>query len=309
MIVGRTGFVAKGLYVAGLAWSPVYVVVGERGLYLFEAGFYCMGRYYERDIIGAGKGLAPTHLFLTHVHYDHCGAVTHLKRVFSRLTVAASGRAAEIIGRPNARNLMERLSRNVVRLIEPMEGVDPALLIRESFEPFGIDRVVEDGQTIFLEDGLSVKVIATPGHTRDMMSYYLPERKILVATEAVGCLGHSNQIVTEFLVDYDGYVKALQRLSALDIEVLCQGHHFVFVGEDVKPYLERSLKAAREFKEAVEGHLLARAGSVDEVVEIVKTREYDTNKGVKQPEQAYLINLRTRVAHLAERMKGEGRLP
>ncbi len=267
-----------------------------------------MGRYYEKDVIHAGRGLNPARLFLTHVHYDHCGAVAHLKRVFPGLSVAASGRGAEIMERPNARDLMVRLSRNVVPLIEAMKDVDPELLIRDPFEPFAIDTVVEDGQVISLEEGLSVQVIASPGHTRDMMSYYLPERKILVATEAVGCLGHSGRIVTEFLVDYDGYMKALQRLSVLEIEVLCQGHHFVFVGDDVKRYLERSLAAAEEFKDEVE-LLLSRSGSVDEVVGLVKALEYDSNTGVKQPEQAYLINLRTRVAHLAERMKREGRLP
>jgi hypothetical protein len=38
---------------------------------------------------------------------------------------------------------------------------------------------------------------------------------------------------------------------------------------------------------------------VDKVVNRIKQEEYDPNPGPKQPETAYLLNLRTRVNHLA----------
>ncbi|MCX8109941.1 MAG: hypothetical protein N3D15_01640, partial [Syntrophorhabdaceae bacterium] len=100
----------------------------------------------------------------------------------------------------------------------------------------------------------------------------------------------------------DRYMSSLRRLSGLDIDILCQGHHFVFTGDDVKNHLSQSLESAERFRDDVFKYLKAERGSVDRVVEIVKAKEYDTNPGPKQPEKAYLINLRTRIAHLAERL-------
>jgi 2-aminobenzoylacetyl-CoA thioesterase len=45
-----------------------------------------------------------------------------------------------------------------------------------------------DGLTVHVQENLSVQVLSTPGHTRDMLRYYVPERRILFATKAAGCL-------------------------------------------------------------------------------------------------------------------------
>lgn len=306
MIFNKTGQVTDILYVAGLAWAPLYFLATQEPV-LFEAGFHCAGRLYEEGIRGVVDGRNPRILFLTHVHWDHCGATAYLKKVFPGLKVAASRRSADIVKRPNAQALMKKLSRDVISLVARIDGIEGAKLIKDTFEPFEIDIIVEDGQVIDIGNGLTVQVFATPGHTRDMVSYYIPEKRILVATEAAGVLDQANQVITEFLIDYDMYMMSLKRLAVLDVNVLCQGHHFVFVGADVKRFFERSLEAADEFRNDVQELLKSEGGLVERVVQLVKARQYDTNKGVKQSEKAYLLNLTTRVTHLAKkRLEGRG---
>ena len=300
MIFRTTGRVTGRLYVTGFPWSPSYLFASGRPV-LFEAGFHCMGRHYERDIKGVLGSREPELLFLTHVHYDHSGATAYLKKVFPSMKIAGSARAAGIMKRPNAVKLMERLSANMVGLAEKVAGVDPDLLIREPFQPFEIDMVLEGEEIIRLGDETLVRVISTPGHTSDLLSYYMPDEKVLVATESSGLLWQNGTIGTEFLVDFDTYMASLTRLASLDVSILCQGHHFVFTGDDVEKFFDRSIEAAYRFKSDVEELLAAEDGSVDRVVALMKAREYDVNPGVKQPEQAYLLNLRARVSHLAER--------
>ena len=301
MVFGGKGQVVPGFYVTGSDWSPAYCLV-EKEVVVFEAGFSCMGRYYVKDIKEVSKGKDPSFLFITHVHYDHCGSASFLKRSFPEIVVGCSERAKEIIGRENAVKLMRRLSKNVLKIMENFDWVEKEELIRSDFEPFGVDRVLKDGDVIELGKDLHVTVIATPGHTRDHLSYYIPEREILICTEACGCMDMAGNIISEFLADYDAYVNSLVRLSRLPVKVVCQGHHFVFTHEDARIFLSRSISETERFREWVE-HLLKREDcDVEKVVSIVKEAQYDTNRGIKQPEEAYLINLTRRVSHLWERM-------
>ncbi len=299
MIFGGMGYVENNLYVTGFAWSPAYLLDGEVPV-IFESGFHCMARIYETEIKQIIHDKTPQYLFITHVHYDHCGATSYFREAFPGIRIAASQRAAEIIQRPNAQGLMASLSKNAFGIISSMDSVDKEMLLDSDFEPFSVDMALKDMDEVNVCHGITVQVFETPGHTRDMLSYYIPEKKILVATESTGCRSQTGQIITEFLVDFEKYITSLKRLSCLDIEVLCQGHHFVFTGDDVKRHLDESLKSAQRFRDKVISFLKEEGGSVDRVVELVKAMEYDTNPGPKQPEKAYLINLRTRVAHLAQ---------
>jgi 2-aminobenzoylacetyl-CoA thioesterase len=305
LVINTKGLAAEGLYVNGFTWSPTYLVAAKTAI-LFEAGFSCMGQLYEKDIKKALANQTPEFLFLTHVHYDHCGSASYLKKIFPNLKICASQRSYEIIQRENAVSLMSSLSQYVIPLIAQLPDIREEELLMGPFQPFGIDIIFNrEEQVINIDDELSVRIFATPGHTRDMLSYYIPERKILIATESAGCLGRDGHIVSEFLVDYDAYINTLKRFSALDVETFCQGHHFVFTGEDVQEFFASSLQAAESFKKHVDELLYREKGSIDRVVDVIKTEEYDMNPEIKQPERAYLLNLKTQVTHLAAKLYEE----
>jgi len=300
MIFNKTGLVQDGLFVTGLPWSPTYLIDGEVPI-LFEAGFYCMAKFYERDIRKVVKDKTPHMLFLSHVHYDHCGAASYFKKIFPDLMIVSSKRASEIIKRPNAQKLMKKLSNNVIKLVSSMPEIEYELIIADPFEPFEVHMTPEDNTTINIGN-ITIHVLATPGHTRDLFSYYLPQKKILFSTEACGTRDQLGHINTEFLVDFDMYMKSLKRLASLEVDILCPGHHFVFTGSDVKKYFIESISNAEYFKNHVTELLHTYGKSIDRVVSIIKAEEYDVNPGPKQPEEAYLLNLRARITHLAEKL-------
>jgi glyoxylase-like metal-dependent hydrolase (beta-lactamase superfamily II) len=303
LIFDRTGRVKGDFYVLGHPWTPVYLLDGRRPV-LFEAGFACLGEIYEQAIRKVLGRRQPEFLFITHVHYDHCGATAHLKKVFPGLRVAASPVAAQIIRRPRAQKLIRSLSKNVISLIT---GVDRTKLLREPFEPFEIDIVLADGQLVELEKNLTIQVLASPGHTRDLFSYYIQEKRILIASEGVGCADQSGHIFTEFLVNYEDYMGGLKRMAALDVGVLCQGHHMVFVGSAVQSFFASSIRTTERFKNRVEQLLQAEGGSIERVVAKIKSEEYDTRPLPRQAEKAYLLNLTTKVTHLAEKVSAKKR--
>jgi len=299
----QTGLIKDRFYCLGLNWSATYLLDGKRPV-LFESGFACAAKLYEEGIRSVLRQRQPEYLFLTHSHWDHCGSAGYLKKAFPALKVGASVRAAEVLKRPHALELIDRLSEEVLPLVAAAPGIDPTLLLDHAFQPFDVDMLLTGGQVIELEKGLTIEVLATPGHTRDQLSYYIPEKRILVATEASGALDRAGNIITEFLVDYDAYLSSLKRLAALPVEVLCQGHHYVFIGkEEVERFFARSLSEAERFKDRVYELLRAESGSIERVVQRIKAEQWDTNRAIKQTKSAYLLNLRARVSHLAERRK------
>ena len=194
---------------------------------------------------------------------------------------------------------MVELNRNILPLVASSTMVDTALLSDTPFRPFHVDMQVSDGQEIRVAKGLTVQVLATPGHTWDHVSYYIPEKKILIAGEALGTLELTDYVDVQFLADFDAYMASLRRLSTLPAEILCQGHHFVFTGRrDIKTFLKRSLESTEQYQRDIVNLLRREKGSVDAVVARLKAERYDPITGLKQPEDAYLINLKAQVSLL-----------
>ncbi|MHB8765547.1 MAG: MBL fold metallo-hydrolase [Deferrisomatales bacterium] len=297
MIFRDRGEVVPGFHALGSAHTPSYLLDGPRPA-LFDSGFTFLSDAYAdhaRQVLG---GREPELLFLTHAHFDHCGGAGALRRAFPGLRIAASPQAAAILQRPRALELIRTLNAGARGLAVHLGEGAPSLA---EFEPFEVDLVLQDGDEVDLGDGVVVQVLATPGHTRDFLSYYVPSRKILIASEAVGCADASGQMIVEFVADYDDYLASIRRMSRLDVRVLCQGHLFVYVGDDVPRFFERTLRETEQYRRWVEGLLDAEGGDVARVVAQVKAAQYDPIPQPKQPLDAYLLNTEARVRGLAAR--------
>jgi len=298
MIFTKTGKLTDFFHVLGSNHFPTHLLPGPKPV-LFEAGLSCLGPLYMKEVGKILKDSQPQLLFLTHAHFDHCGAAGFLQQSWPQLKVAASQPAADIIGRPNALKTISDLNSAATDWVE---NAAPGLSANTPFQPFSVDVILADGDRIELTGGLTVQVLETPGHTWDALSFYIPDKKLLVAGEAVGCTSPAGFLSTEFLVDFDLYVQSIERLARLEVDILCQSHHQVFTGEDARTVLERSIPAALEFKKRVEQLLQEENGQVEKVVLRIKSEEYDPQPDPKQPEPAYLLNIHARVKSLAKKM-------
>ena len=296
MIKESSGKITDRLYALGNPGLPAFLLLGKKPA-LFEAGMTFMGPIYLKELkTHLGDAGHLRYLLLTHSHYDHCGAAPFLKRKIPGLQVGASRRAAEVFKRPNAVRLIQSLSRDPEEKCKTLMGDEDV-----SFHSLEVDRPFTDGEELFVGDGDRVRIIATPGHTRDALSFYIPDRKILIASEAVGAFDRNFRIQPEFLSSYDDYLASLEKLAALDVQILLMGHAYVLTGKEARGYIIKSIKATSGFKERLETLLDGMGGEQEGVVRRIFKEDYEEARAILQDQAPYLINLRAKVKVVAEK--------
>jgi glyoxylase-like metal-dependent hydrolase (beta-lactamase superfamily II) len=297
MIKESKGKITEEFYALGNPALPSYLLMGGSPV-LFDSGMTIMGPLYLQDLkkfLGDPNRLS--YLFLTHSHFDHAGSAPFLKRKIPDLKVAAGKLAADIFKRPNAIQLIQSLSRPMEERFKTQVGEEDV-----TFRGLELDRVLEDGEEIELEGGIVIRVITTPGHTRDAVCYYLPKLKALVGGEAVGSFDRQFNVRPVFLSSYDDYLSSLEKLRPLKIDLLLLGHHFALT-EDAQGMIPKAIEATREYGKRIEEELNANGGNHEAVVQKVFQEDYVERKLINQEERPFLINLTAQVKAVAERKK------
>jgi len=129
----------------------------------------------------AQMGWSLTHLFITHHHADHTAGLTALKAAHNAHVIGPPPRSATI------------------------SGIDTALWDGDSFD--------------FAKR--QVRVIATPGHTTDMINFHLPDEKIVFTGDTLFALGCGRV----FEGTFDMMWNSLEKLLALPDDTIIYCSH------------------------------------------------------------------------------------
>lgn len=294
MIIPYKGKITDNLYVTGNAASPAFLMTGKEPA-LIDAGLGLMGPVYLdnlKNILGNEKKLR--YVFMTHSHFDHCGAVPYLKKMIPGLQTGASSHAKDIFIKPRAVELIRHLNNEL--------AIDQTDEIKRETEfcPFELDLPFPGDNEFHLGNGISFEVIATPGHTRDSVSYYFPSMKLLFTGEAAGVFDNAFNIMPEFLSSYEDYMASLEKMASLDIDYLLPGHYYYVTKKDSLNYLRKSMNTARQFKDRIIGFLDRYNGDCAAVIERIYQEDYIASFSNIQPLKPYLLNLEAQVRGIAK---------
>lgn len=144
-----------------------YVLRDSRGLDLLDGGFVGGRRLLRRALERCGWASEPiVGIVVTHGHLDHILNVGRLAQETGAWIAAPRMDAAHYEGHPTYRG--------AARVTGVLESVGRPVL---GFRPFTPDRLLDDGDTLDLWEGLTV--VHLPGHTAGHSGFYCERLRLL----------------------------------------------------------------------------------------------------------------------------------
>lgn len=212
----------------------VYLLDGGEELALVDAGSGQEPGQILSNVIRDGYDTAKIHwLLLTHAHFDHAGGAAALRQRLDLKVVAGKHTALIMRDGDAEANGLAPLQR---------VGLYPADI---HFDPCPVDMVVHDGEQIQVGQ-LTLRVLATPGHSADHTSYLVEgKEQTLFSGDALLAGG---KILLQALPDviFSDYQVTLHKLSTLEIEHLLPSHGILSLARSTR-HLGAALASLKHF--------------------------------------------------------------
>jgi glyoxylase-like metal-dependent hydrolase (beta-lactamase superfamily II)/predicted DCC family thiol-disulfide oxidoreductase YuxK len=212
---GRTATLLDGRlaihFLGGPPSALVPVLFGERftairyGSLLLDPGGRRMARSLRRHLGRLAPGTRIAHVVPTHAHEEHSGNLELAARL-TGATIRAHPRALPVLRHPPR---LPRMRALVIGQPRPLAA---------PVEPLGATVAVGPGA------GDVVQVVETPGHCAEHVALYAPRDRLLLAGDAF--MGTHFSVPNDD-VDHAAWEASLERLAALDVEILVEGHGHV----------------------------------------------------------------------------------
>jgi glyoxylase-like metal-dependent hydrolase (beta-lactamase superfamily II) len=238
---------AEGLWVLGNSFFNLYLVRGKTASALIDTGISSMA---DEVIAQLEKlGVTPNYLIATHPHPDHINGLDALRERYPDARVVIGPGAREFLAHPKTaaslvaedRFMAEFLKSRGYRPGRPPIGRPPSVNGAE---------VASDNETIDL-GGLTLRILHVGGHAIGNILVHVPELQAIMAADSLGFRIPSIGFFPIFFTGYADYMATIDRMEALEPQILCLAHQGPLVGEDVRKAFKDAREATRSLCEEI----------------------------------------------------------
>ena len=229
------------LWRLGCHHMNLYLIKGQGAYVLFEVGIsitmpLVLG---QLDALGVAREDVRW-LILSHAHSDHSAGQASLIEALPRAVLLMTAGSQRLLSRPSTLGRFSQDNEFSCRQVAQREGLAhgqwPAL------EPPAEKRLelVEAGQELDLA-GIKLRLMSAGGHAPHGLTAWLPAQGALLASDSAGFYQNGGPGFPLYFVSYTQYIQNLERMAALEPQVLGLGHQAHFTGNQTTRYISDTL--------------------------------------------------------------------
>lgn len=237
---------AEGLWVLGNHFFNIYLAKGEKGTALFESGISATVDIVARQL--EHLNASPDYLVVLHPHPDHINGLPGLHFFFPDARIIAGPGAAQFAAHPKTAQALvaEDIFMSDFLKNQGFPISRPPISKAPSLEGC---IVKSDGDCLDL-GGLTVKFLSAPGHAVGALAAHLPQIRTVLASD---CLGFRFPGLSDFFplffTGYSDYMSTLDKLEALEPDILGLAHQGPITGDKVVEAFRQAKRSAIAVRE------------------------------------------------------------
>ena len=263
--------VTKNITLLGSELFNLYLVKGETYA-IIEGGVSGIAYPFLQQL--SQLNVSPeaiSHLVILHSHFDHMMVFPVLKERYPWMKIVTSdlNRATFTSERVVAKIFDSDRKMTLTLMEEGMISDGPNL---QPYTFFPLDITVHEGSVLDLGKGMKMKFFEIPGHSPDCLAAFLEEEELLFCSDGAGFYTPPNFFRPNYWYRLDDAEKSLDKMKAIDPEILCRGHYGAMIGKDLaRKHLQMNRQSIENFKAFVLEKING-GWSVEEIAQDVTVR-------------------------------------
>lgn len=214
---------------------------------------------------------AISHLVILHSHFDHMMVFPTLKERYPWMKIVTSdlNRGTFSSERVVAKIFDSDRKMTLALKERGMISDGPNL---QPYTFFPLDITVQEGSVLDLGKGMKMNFFEIPGHSPDCLAAFLEEEKLLFCSDGAGFYTPPDFFRPNYWYRLDDAEKSLDKMKAIDPEILCRGHYGAMIGKDLaRKHLQMNRQSIEDFKAFVLEKING-GWSVEEITQDVTVR-------------------------------------
>jgi glyoxylase-like metal-dependent hydrolase (beta-lactamase superfamily II) len=214
---------------------------------------------------------AISHLVILHSHFDHMMVFPTLKGRYPWMKIVTSDLNRTIF---TSERILAKIfdSDRKITLALKERGIILEAPNLQPYNIFSLDIPVQEGSVLDLGKGMKMKFREIPGHSPDCLGAFLEDDGVLFCSDGAGFYTPPDFFRPNYWYRLDEAEKSIDKMKAIDPDILCRGHYGVMIGKDLaRKHLQMNRQSIEIFKtfvlEKIQG-----GWSVEEITQDVTVR-------------------------------------
>ncbi len=296
----RFAFPKNIIRVTGGRGGEALLILGKEKTVLYDCGMaFCADKLIE-NIENALKKYERKNvdiLVLSHTHYDHIGALPFVREKWKSIVVCGAEKAKRVFESDGAKKTISELSLTAARLYLghsidiPLSGMK-------------IDKILRDGDKIFIGENEYLLVLETKGHTDCSLTFVLEPEGIMFASETTGVLETRDSIHVPALKSLHQSIESAEKCKSVDPKIIICPHFGIIPQKMTESYFDLFIKNANELKEFIASRKKQNL-SFEEILKEYEESVWTPERESEQPWEAFVINSENIVASILKELEIE----